>query len=89
VTFPASVFEVEAKQKLAKGKEQDDCSICDLLGLFFEPENRAKFFLRNISELPSNYMALYPRREFYSVFFISSILYSNEGASSSVSDVDP
>jgi hypothetical protein len=37
-------------------------SCCSLLGLFFYLENGGDMFLRNVSSLSTDYMALYPRR---------------------------
>jgi hypothetical protein len=32
------------------------------LGLFFDPEDGGDMFLRNVTYLPTDYTALYPRR---------------------------
>jgi hypothetical protein len=37
-----------------------------LLGLFLDPEDGGSTFLRNVSELLSNYTVLHPRREYSS-----------------------
>jgi hypothetical protein len=34
-----------------------------LLGLFYNPEDEADMFLRNVGWLPTDYKALYPRRQ--------------------------